>query len=255
VQKNLKAAVVRSAVHKESSVTSNRKLVAEAVGTMLLLSAIVGSGIMGERLSEGNVAIALFANSLATGAMLVAIILVFGPISGAHFNPVVSLALAFKGEMRWRDTAAYVTVQILGALGGLAAAHIMFSEPLFSPSQHVRAGTAQVFSEFLATFGLLVVVWGVGQARPQAVPFAVAAYITAGYWFTASTSFANPAVTLARSLTNTFSGIRPIDVPGFIGAQLLGATAATGLFRWLHRSPELKVRAQEDPYKEVVRGK
>jgi len=223
---------------------------------MLLLSAIVGSGIMGERLSGGNVAIALLANTLATGAMLVVIILVFGPISGAHFNPVVTLALASQGEMRWRDTPAYVVVQVLGALVGVAAAHIMFSEPLFSPSQHARAGGAQLFSEFMATFGLLVVVWGGGRARPQAAPFAVGAYITAGYWFTASTAFANPAVTVARSLTNTFSGIRPTDVPGFIGAQFVGATAATILFRWLIRTPQSNLRARDDSYKEMVsRGK
>ena len=192
---------------------------------------------------------ALLANTLATGAMLVVIILVFGPISGAHFNPVVSLAVAFKGEMRWRDCAAYIAVQTLGALAGVAAAHLMFGEPVFSPSQHVREGTAQVFSEFVATFGLLVVVWGVGHARPQAAPFAVGAYITAGYWFTASTSFANPAVTLARSLTDTFSGIRPIDVPGFIGGQFIGAAAATVLFRWL-------IHAQESAFKELAsRGK
>lgn len=234
---------------------STRKLAAEAIGTMLLLSAIVGSGIMGERLSGGNVAIALLANTLATGAMLVAIILTFGPISGAHFNPVVTLALAFQGEVRWKDTPAYVVVQILGALVGVAAAHLMFGEPL-SPSQHARTGSAQLFSEFVATFGLLAVIWGVGRSRPQAAPFAVGAYITAGYWFTASTAFANPAVTLARCLTNTFSGIRPIDVPGFIGAQLIGATAATVLFRWLLGMPAPHSLEREDSYKELVsRGK
>ena len=230
---------------------TTRKLAAEATGTMLLLSAIVGSGIMGERLSGGNTAIALLANTLATGAMLVAIILVFGPISGAHFNPVVTLAFAFQGQMRWRETPAYITVQVFGALLGVAAAHIMFSEPLFSPSQHARAGSAQLFSEFVAAFGLLVVVWGIGHSRPQAAPFAVGAYITAGYWFTASTAFANPAVTLARSLTNTFSGIRPMDVPGFVVAQLVGAAVATVLFRWMLTSKH-NSRAQEDSYKEMV---
>jgi len=233
-------------------VTLNRKLSAEATGTMLLLSAIVGSGIMGERLSGGNAAIALLANTLATGAMLVAIILAFGPISGAHFNPVVTLALTFKGEMPLREGIAYIAVQILGALAGVAAAHVMFSEPLFSPSQHVRAGIAQMFSELVATFGLVVVVWGVGHARPQAAPFAVGAYITAGYWFTASTSFANPAVTFARSLTDTFSGIRPFDVPGFIAAQFIGAAAATALFRWLLYAPTSNAYAQEDVNKEFV---
>ena len=236
--------------------SAQRKFVAEATGTMLLLSAIVGSGIMGERLSGGNVAIALLANTLATGAMLVAIILVFGPISGAHFNPVVTLALASRGEMPWKDTPSYVTAQIVGALTGVLAAHAMFSEPLLSASQHARAGSAQLFSEFMATFGLLVVIWGVGHARPQAAPFAVGAYITAGYWFTASTAFANPAVTLARSLTNTFSGIRPIDVPGFIGAQFAGAIVATVLFRWLLRVPKHHGRVPEASYKEMVsRGK
>jgi glycerol uptake facilitator-like aquaporin len=237
-------------------VTLNRKLAAEATGTMLLLSAIVGSGIMGDRLSAGNTAIALLANTLATGAMLVAIILAFGPISGAHFNPVITLALAFKGEMGLREGTAYIAVQILGALAGVAAAHMMFSEPLFSPSQHARAGIAQMFSEIVATFGLVVVVWGIGHARPQAAPFAVGAYITAGYWFTASTSFANPAVTLARSFTDTFSGIRPFDVPGFIAAQFVGAAAATALFRWLLYAPTPSARAQEDVSREFVsRGK
>ena len=236
--------------------TMNRKLAAEAIGTMLLLSAIVGSGIMGEQLSGGNVAIALLANTLATGAMLVVIILVFGGISGAHFNPVVTLALAFRGEMRWRDSTAYVAFQVLGALAGVAVAHLMFSEPLYSPSQHMRAGAAQFFSEFVATFGLLAVVWGVGHARPEATPFAVGAYLTAGYWFTASTSFANPAVTLARCLTDTFSGIRPIDAPGFIVAQFIGAASATVLFRWLHHSPKPSIHTREDAYEGLVgRGK
>ena len=220
---------------------------------MLLLSAIVGSGIMGERLSGGNVAIALLANTLATGAMLVAIILVFAPISGAHFNPFVTLAFALKREMRWSESIAYIVIQILGALAGVGVAHIMFGAPLFTLSQHERTGTAQVFSEVVATFGLLVVVWGVGHARPQAAPLAIGAYITAGYWFTASTSFANPAVTVARSLTDTFSGIRPIDVPGFIGAQFIGAAAATLLFRWLLLKQEPRVHSQQDSNKELVR--
>lgn len=210
-----------------------RRLVAEAVGTALLLAAVVGSGIMGERLAGGNVAVALLANTLATGAALVALILTFGPISGAHFNPAVTLADAWLGGVAWSDVLPYVGAQVVGAFAGVAAAHRMFELPLFFASQHARSGSAQVFSEFVATFGLLAVIWGCVRARPDAVPFAVAAYITAAYWFTASTSFANPAVTLARSASDTFAGIRPADAPGFIVAQLLGAVAATALFRWL----------------------
>jgi glycerol uptake facilitator-like aquaporin len=210
-----------------------RRLVAEAVGTALLLAAVVGSGIMGERLAGGNVAVALLANTLATGAALVALILTFGPISGAQFNPAVTLADAWLGGVAWSDVLPYVGAQVAGAFAGVAAAHRMFELPLFFASQHARSGSAQVFSEFVATFGLLAVIWGCVRARPDAVPFAVAAYITAAYWFTASTSFANPAVTLARSASDTFAGIRPADAPGFIVAQLLGAVAATALFRWL----------------------
>lgn len=191
---------------------------------------------MGERLSGGNVAIALLANSIATGAVLAALILAFGAISGAHFNPAVTLADASQGGLPWRDVPAYLLVQILGAFAGVAAAHVMFGEPLFSASEHVRFGSAQLFSEFIATFGLLCIVLGCGRRRPDAVAFAVGAYIAGAYWFTASTSFANPAVTLARSFTNTFAGIRPADVPGFILAQVAGAAAATLLFRWLDRS-------------------
>lgn len=199
----------------------------------MLLAAVVGSGIMGERLSGGNIAIALLANSLSTGAALVALILTFGPISGAHFNPAVTLADASQGGLAWREVPAYVIAQLAGAFAGVATAHLMFGLRLFSPSRHVRAGAGQMFSEFIATFGLLAVIWGCVRFRSQAVPFAVAAYITAAYWFTASTSFANPAVTLARSLTDSFVGIRPADAPGFIIAQLAGAAAATLLFRWL----------------------
>ena len=199
----------------------------------MLLAAVVGSGIMGERLSGGNVAIALLANTLATGAALVALILTFEGISGAQFNPAVSLTVAWQGGLPWRELPIYVLAQVLGALAGVATAHLMFGLPVFSPSRHIRAGSAQMFSEFIATFGLLVVIWGCARFRPQAVAFAVAAYITAAYWFTASTSFANPAVTLARSLSDTFVGIRPADTAGFIIAQLAGAAAATILFRWL----------------------
>ena len=218
--------------------TLPQRLVAEAVGTAMLLAAVVGSGIMGERLAGGNVAIALLANTIATGAVLVALILTFGSISGAHFNPVVTLCDASQGGLSWRNVPWYVAAQIVGAFLGVAAAHIMFEATLFSASHHARAGIAQVFSEFVATFGLLAVIWGCARLRPAAVPLAVAAYITAAYWFTASTSFANPAVTLARSATDTFAGIRPVDAPAFIVAQLLGGGVATLLFRWL--SPPLQ---------------
>jgi glycerol uptake facilitator-like aquaporin len=203
------------------------------VGTAFLLAAVVGSGIMGEHLAAGNVGIALLANTLATGAALVALILTFGPISGAHFNPVVTLADASQGGMPWREVPGYIAAQLLGAFAGVAAAKAMFSKPVFFTSHHVRAGGAQILSEFIATFGLLSVTWGCVRLRASAVPFAVGAYITAAYWFTASTSFANPMVTLARSASDTFAGIRLADVPGFIAAQLAGATEATALFRWL----------------------
>ena len=210
-----------------------RRAVAEAIGTALLLAAVVGSGIMGDRLSGGNVAMALLANTIATGAALVALILTFGPISGAHFNPAVTLADASQGGLPWRDVPVYLGAQIGGAFAGVAAAHLMFNEPVFFASQRVRSGGAQLFSEFIATFGLLSVIWGCARLRSSAVPFAVGAYITSAYWFTASTSFANPAVTLARAASDTFAGIRPADTPGFIVAQLAGAAAATILFRWL----------------------
>ena len=188
---------------------------------------------MGERLAGGNVAVALLANTLSTGAALVALILTFGSISGAHFNPAVTLAEASQGGLAWGDVPPYIVAQVAGAFGGVAAAHVMFETPLFIASRHARAGPAQVFSEFVATFGLLAVISGCARLRSSAVPFAVAAYITAAYWFTASTSFANPAVTLARSATDTFAGIRPADAPAFILAQLLGAGSATALFCWL----------------------
>lgn len=209
------------------------RIVAEFVGTAFLLMAVVGSGIMGERLSAGNVAIALLANTIATGAALVALILTFGPVSGAHFNPAVSLADAWQRGMPWREAPGYILAQVFGAYVGVASAHAMFALPLLSLSQHNRGGVPQMFSEFIATFGLLSVIWGCSRRRPSVVPFAVGAYITAAYWFTASTSFANPAVTLARAATDTFSGIRAADVTGFIAAQLLGAAAATALFSWL----------------------
>ena len=220
-----------------------RRSVSEFLGTGFLVAAVVGSGIMGERLAAGNVAIALLANTIATGAALVALILTFGPISGAHFNPAVTFVDAMEHGVSWKDAACYVPAQCLGGIGGAVAAHVMFRLPLISVSHHARAGSAQVFSEFVATFGLLSVIWGCSRLRSEMVAFAVGAYITAAYWFTASTSFANPAVTIARSLTDTFAGIRPSDVPWFIVAQFLGAVAATILFRWL--VPNLNLRAKQ----------
>jgi len=213
-------------------VTLARRAAAEAIGTALLLATVVGSGIMAERLAGGNGALALLCNAAATGAGLIAFILAFGPISGAHFNPAVTLADAWQGGVRWREVPAYLAAQVAGAFGGVAAAHAMFGET-FAPSRHARAGGAQALSEFVATFGLLAVIWGCARGRSRAAPFAVGAYITAAYWFTASTSFANPAVTLARAATDTFAGIRPADAPAFVVAQLAGAAAATALFRWL----------------------
>ncbi|HEV2835297.1 MAG TPA: MIP/aquaporin family protein [Pyrinomonadaceae bacterium] len=210
-----------------------KRVVAEAVGTAMLLAAVVGSGIMGERLAAGNTAIALLANTIATGAALAALILTFGPISGAHFNPAVTLADAWQRGIAWREVPSYIFAQVGGAFLGVAAAHLMFGLPLFFASRHERSGGSQIFSEFVATFGLLAVIWGCVRFRSSSVPFAVAAYIMAAYWFTASTSFANPAVTLARSATDTFAGIRPADALGFIVAQLAGAFTATVLFRWL----------------------
>jgi glycerol uptake facilitator-like aquaporin len=214
-----------------------RKLAAEALGTAFLLAVVVGSGIMAERLSAGNVALALLANALATGAGLTALILTFGSVSGAHFNPVVTLAEAMQGRMGPRLAVAYIVAQIGGALAGVAAAHSMFGDQIFAFSTHVRSGWPQMWSEVVATAGLLLVIRGVSRAQPTATPFAVGAYITSAYWFTASTSFANPAVTLARAFTPTFAGIRPADAPGFIAAQLVGAIAATVFGRWLFGGP------------------
>jgi len=210
-----------------------RRAVAEGIGTALLLATVIGSGIMGDKLAGGNAAIALLANTLATGAGLVSLILTFGPVSGAHFNPAVTLADASQGGLPWHDVPAYVAAQIVGAFIGVGMANFMFEKPVFFVSTHERSGIAQVVSEFVATFGLLAVIWGCARRRAGAVPFAVGAYIMAAYWFTSSTSFANPAVTLARAASDTFAGIRPIDVPGFILGQLLGAAAATATFRWL----------------------
>ena len=229
-----------------------RAIAAECVGTAMLLAAVVGSGIMGERLAGGNVAIALLANTLATGAALVALILTFGPVSGAHFNPVVTIADATQGGLPWSRAVGYVAAQFGGAIAGVLVAHGMFDEPLVSASTHVRAGASQMFSEFVATFGLLSVIWGVSRRRGSVVPFAVAAYIAAAYWFTASTSFANPAVTVARALTGTFAGIRPVDVPGFVVGQIAGAGAATAFFKWL--VPALPAEAEDlvVPHREAL---
>ena len=213
--------------------TTSKRLVSEALGTAFLLAAVVGSGIMAEKLSAGNIALALLANTIATGAALVCLILTFGPTSGAHFNPAVTLADATQGGVPWRLVPGYIIAQCTGAILGVYAAHLMFGQHVLQISQHSRSGPAQLFSEFVASFGLLAVIWGCSRARLSAVPFAVGTYITAAYWFTASTSFANPAVTIARSFTNTFAGIRPVDAPGFVAMQFIGALAATALFRWL----------------------
>ncbi|MGC1637721.1 MAG: MIP/aquaporin family protein [Candidatus Acidiferrales bacterium] len=220
-----------------------RRAAAEYLGTLFLVATVVGSGIMGERLAGGNVAIALLANTIATGAALVALILAFGPISGAHLNPVVTIADAMEGGITWKETPHYVLAQISGGISGTIAAHLMFGLHVVSLSRHERSGPAQLFSEFVATFGLLAVIWGCARHRSNAVAFAVGAYITAAYWFTASTSFANPAVTIARALSDTFAGIRPADTPGFIVAQFTGGIAATLVFRWL--VPSLRLKAKD----------
>jgi glycerol uptake facilitator-like aquaporin len=225
-----------------------RRLTAEFLGTLFLLAAVVGSGIMAERLSQGNVGLALLANAVATGAALVALILAFGPVSGAHFNPAVTLVQAMRGEKSWFDSCWYIFVQLFGAYAGVLAAHAMFALPAFSVSTHARSGGAQMFSEFVATVGLLLVIAGCYRLGPSAAPYAVGAYITAAYWFTASTSFANPAVTLARCVTDTFAGIRPADVPGFLLAQLLAVGACTMLLPWLFARPSSE---PTDPRQEI----
>jgi glycerol uptake facilitator-like aquaporin len=224
-------------------ISLSRRLTAEFIGTLLLVATVVGSGIMAERLSGGNAALALLANTIAMGAALVALILAFGPISGAHFNPAVSIADALEGGITWGEASQYICVQIIGGVTGTFTAHLMFGLRLISISHHIRSGPSQIFSEFIATFGLLCVIWGCSRHRSNATPFAVGSYIVAAYWFTASTSFANPAVAIARSLSDTFSGIRPVDVPPFIIAQIVGAIAATFLFRWL--SPNLQAESKD----------
>jgi glycerol uptake facilitator-like aquaporin len=220
----------------DASFSVGRRWVAECLGTALLLSAVVGSGIMGESLAGGNVAIALLANTIAT------------------FNPAVTLAEAMRGALAWRDVPGYVAAQLSGAVLGVAVAHLMFEHPLFTASLHERSGGAQAFSEFVATFGLLAVIIACVRHRPTSVPYAVGSYITAAYWFTASTSFANPAVTLARAATNTFSGIRPIDAPAFVLAQLCGAVAAVGIFRWLLPVPPVAKGAAPTSAPVAARG-
>ena len=215
-----------------------KRIAAEGIGTALLLAGVVGSGIMAERLSGGNVALALLANTLATGGVLVAIILAFGQISGAHFNPAVSLADAVRGGLAWRDLPAYLMAQIAGAILGVVVANLMFGEPAVFASHHARHGFPVLLGEFVATFGLLAVIWGCSRYRTNLTAFAVAAYIVGAYWFTASTSFANPAVAIARSLSDTFAGIAPGDVPGFVIAELLGALVATALFAWFWSSTQ-----------------
>jgi glycerol uptake facilitator-like aquaporin len=211
----------------------SRRLAAETLGTAFLLAAVVGSGIMAQRLSGGNGALALLGNTLPTGAILVVLILIFGPISGAHMNPAVSVAFALRRNLPWRDATAYVVAQIIGAVIGVWIAHLMFDLPVWQISFHVRSGAGQWLAEFVATFGLVLTIFGCAANAPAAVPFAVGLYITAAYWFTASTSFANPAVTIARALTDTFAGIAPAGISAFIAAQLLGATIAVALVGWL----------------------
>ncbi len=217
-----------------------RRLCAEAAGTALLLATVVGSGIMGETLSPGSDAIALLGNTIATGAMLVVLILMFGPISGAHFNPAVTLAFLLKGDITLRDSGAYLAAQLLGALTGVAIAHLMFAQDVMQISSTARTGADQWFAEGIATFGLVSTILLVLRYRAEAVPFAVGLFITAGYWFTASTSFANPAVTIARAFTDTFSGIAPGNVPAFVLAQLAGAVIATCFCRWLARPADAR---------------
>ncbi len=224
-----------------------RRLFAEWLGTAFLLATVVGSGIMAERLSGGNVAIALLANAIATGAVLCALILTFAETSGAHFNPAVTLAATLRRELSHKEALLYIAVQIIGAFCGVAAAHGMFGQQVFFASQHMRTGPAQWWSEFIATFGLLAVILGCSRNRPDAVPFAVASYIVGAYWFTSSTSFANPAVTLARAATDTFAGIRPVDAPGFIAAQLVGAGAAVFTFSWLLKESPTRPKLEPDP--------
>jgi glycerol uptake facilitator-like aquaporin len=218
--------------------TFAQRVIAEGLGTAFLLAAVIGSGIMAAKLSGGNAALALLCNTLPTGAILTVLILMFGPISGAHFNPAVSLAFALRRGLPWHETPVYIGVQIIGGVLGVWAAHLMFGLPLWQISLHVRTGAGQWFGEFVATFGLLLTIFGCIAGAADAVPYAVGLYITSAYWFTSSTSFANPAVTIARSVSDTFAGIAPSGTPAFIVAQLLGMLAAVLLARWLWTSPK-----------------
>ena len=217
--------------------TLGRRIFSEWLGTAFLLAAVVGSGIMAQKLAGGNVALGLLCNTIPTGAILVVLILIFGPLSGAHFNPAVTLAFALRGEQPWGFAGTYVVAQIVGGIVGVWAAHLMFELPVWQFSLTQRTGVGQWFAEFVAAFGLLLTIFGCAARTPSAIPYAVGLYITSAYWFTASTSFANPAVTVARSLSDTFAGIAPGNVVGFILAQLLGAGAATILSRWLWEKP------------------
>lgn len=217
-----------------------KRLSAEALGTTFLLATVVGSGIMGETLSGGNDALALLANAIATGAMLVVLILIFGPISGAHFNPAVTMVFALRKDIPFGEAGAYVLVQCLAGVVGVLLAHAMFDTDIVQSSLRVRTGSSQWIAEAVATFGLLASILGCLRWRPEAVPYAVGLYITAGYWFTASTSFANPAVTLARTFTDTFAGIRLVDAPAFVVAQLVGAALALVVFSWLLKDSDPK---------------
>jgi glycerol uptake facilitator-like aquaporin len=210
-----------------------RRLAAETVGSALLLATVVGSGIMGERLAEGNAGIALLANSLATGAGLLALIAALGPVSGAHFNPIVTAVQTIRGVLPLKHAGGYVAMQVFGAIAGVALAHAMFGQPIFSASARDRSGASQALSEVVASFGLVTIAWGSSRMGFLVAGLAIAGYVTAAYWFTASTCFANPSVTLARSMTDTFTGIRPGDVPVFIGAQILGGAAAVAFGRWI----------------------
>jgi len=218
---------------RKMNITLSRRLIAEWIGTFSLLATVVGSGIMAERLAGGNIAIALLGNTIPTGAILVVLIMVFGPISGAHLNPAVTFSFALRREISMADSALYIVTQIVGGISGVLVAHIMFDNPLFDPSTTVRTGLGQWVGEFVATFGLVGTILGCLRFRAEAIPFAVGLYITAAYWFTSSTSFANPAVTIARGFSNTFAGIQPVDVAAFVGVQLLAACLATFFFKWL----------------------
>ncbi|MGH1578798.1 aquaporin [Planktotalea sp.] len=213
--------------------TLERRLMAEWLGTFSLLATVIGSGIMAERLADGNVAIALLGNTIPTGAILVVLITIFGPISGAHFNPAVTLSFALQRQITSRDAVFYVFAQVLGGIAGVLAAHVMFEHPLIDPSSTARSGTGQWAGEFVATFGLIGTILGCIKVSPKSVPMAVGLYITAAYWFTSSTSFANPAVTIARGFSDTFAGIAPMDVAAFIAVQLIAAFLATWFFSWL----------------------